>query len=132
MSKKQRLEHIAKIIEAVDERRLASDGAVTETLDEMTQEEISEIYRLASDSHKSGSIKIFTDKPMNPTEAIDYMTDEWIDKNQYCIQTVKDLRDCLKIYIKRRSIGCKHEKECVDPIGCHTGCADFEPTSEEG
>lgn len=38
---------LAPIIEAVDQRAAASDGPVTPTLQEMTQDEISEIYRLA-------------------------------------------------------------------------------------
>lgn len=43
----QKLQRIAEIIEAVDHR--ASFGAiVTPTLEEMTQEEISEIYEIAS------------------------------------------------------------------------------------
>lgn len=43
-----RLARIAEIIEAVDNRCMAADGPVTPTLSEMTQAEISEIYKLAS------------------------------------------------------------------------------------
>jgi hypothetical protein len=43
-----RLGEIARIIEAVDNRCMASDGPVTPTLSEMTQDEISRIYALAS------------------------------------------------------------------------------------
>lgn len=43
-----RLNRIAQIIEDVDQRCMAADGPVTPTLEEMTQEEISEIYELAS------------------------------------------------------------------------------------
>jgi hypothetical protein len=42
-----RLARIAEIIEAVDARCMACDGPVTATLDEMTQAEISEVYKLA-------------------------------------------------------------------------------------
>lgn len=42
-----RLWKIAEIIEAVDNRCMAADGPVAPTLSEMTQAEISEIYRLA-------------------------------------------------------------------------------------
>lgn len=45
-----KLRRIAAIIEAVDNRCMAIDGAVTPTLQEMTQAEISEIYRLSSGS----------------------------------------------------------------------------------
>jgi hypothetical protein len=44
-----RLRRIAEIIEAVDRRCMATDGPVTPTLEEVTQEEISEIYTLASE-----------------------------------------------------------------------------------
>lgn len=47
-TEKERLKKIADIIEGVDHRCMAADGPVTPTLEEMTQEEISEIYRLAS------------------------------------------------------------------------------------
>lgn len=48
MTDKERLKRIAEIIEAVDNRCMAVDGPVTPTLQEMRQEEISEIYALAS------------------------------------------------------------------------------------
>lgn len=48
LTPEQRLAKIAEIIEAVDRRAAATDGPVTPTLQEMTQAEISEIYRLAS------------------------------------------------------------------------------------
>lgn len=41
------LRRIAEIIESVDQRCMAVDGPVTPTLREMTQDELSEIYRLA-------------------------------------------------------------------------------------
>lgn len=44
----KRLDMIAQIIERVDHRCMAADGAVTPTLSEMTQAEISQIYALAS------------------------------------------------------------------------------------
>lgn len=47
---RERLAKIAAIIEAVDQRAAACDGPVTPTLQEMTQEEISQIYRLAHSS----------------------------------------------------------------------------------
>ena len=47
MTDKERLRKIAEIIEAVDNRCMAVDGPVTPTLQEMTQDEIAEIYRLA-------------------------------------------------------------------------------------
>jgi hypothetical protein len=43
----KRFERIVEIIEAVDNRCMAVDGPVTPTLDEMSQAEISEIYKLA-------------------------------------------------------------------------------------
>lgn len=46
-SLKNRLARIAGIIEHVDNRCMAYDGAVPPTLDEMTQAEISSIYELA-------------------------------------------------------------------------------------
>lgn len=48
MKLSERLERIAAIIEAVDSRCMAADGPVTPTLQEMRQDEISEIYALAS------------------------------------------------------------------------------------
>lgn len=42
-----RLSRIRDIIEEVDDRCLSADGPVSPTLQEMTQEEISEIYRLS-------------------------------------------------------------------------------------
>lgn len=48
MTNKERLKRIAQIIENVDQRCMAVDGPVTPTLQEMRQEEISEIYELAS------------------------------------------------------------------------------------
>lgn len=51
----QRLRRIAEIIEQVDNRAdnraMTGDGPVTPTLEEMTQSEISEIYKLASASN---------------------------------------------------------------------------------
>ena len=43
----ERLNRITRIIEQVDNRCMAVDGPVSSTLEEMTQEEISEIYRLS-------------------------------------------------------------------------------------
>ena len=50
MTNAEKLRRIAEIIEAVDDRCLAADGPVTPTLNEMRQEEISEIYRLAKEA----------------------------------------------------------------------------------
>lgn len=47
-----KLKKIASIIDDVDNRCLAADGAVTRTLEEMTQEEISKIYNLATKRSK--------------------------------------------------------------------------------
>ena len=47
-----RLKKIANIIEGVDERCMAADGPVTPTLEEMTQEELSKIYKLAKGESK--------------------------------------------------------------------------------
>lgn len=44
----ERLQRIAQIIEAVDHRCLEADGPVTPTLQEMTQDEISRVYALAT------------------------------------------------------------------------------------
>lgn len=46
-SQKERLRRIAEIIEIVDHRCVAADGPVTPTLQEMTQQELTDIYRLA-------------------------------------------------------------------------------------
>ena len=43
----RRLKAIAEIIEGVENRCAAVDGEVTPTLEEMTQSELSAIYRLA-------------------------------------------------------------------------------------
>jgi len=53
MKKRDRLKRIAEIIEHVDNRCMAADGPVTKTLDEMTQQEISEIYSLATTSNET-------------------------------------------------------------------------------
>lgn len=42
-----RLRRIAQIIDAVDRRCMAADGAVTDTRQEMTADELHEIYRCA-------------------------------------------------------------------------------------
>lgn len=44
-----KLDRIAEIIETVDNRCMAADGPVPPTLSEMTQAEISEIYKLAKE-----------------------------------------------------------------------------------
>ena len=46
--KQDRLDKIAQIIEHVDNRCMAAEGPVTETLREMRKSEIREIYQLAS------------------------------------------------------------------------------------
>lgn len=48
MTNSEKLKRIAEIIESVDHRCMAADGSVTATLEEMRQDEISEIYELAS------------------------------------------------------------------------------------
>lgn len=48
MKADQRLSRIAGMIEVVDNRCMAADGPVTPTLQEMTQAEISMIYKLAA------------------------------------------------------------------------------------
>ena len=53
MNVAQRLDRIAKIIEAVDNRCMAADGAVTETKDEITAREIKEIYDIAIRANRS-------------------------------------------------------------------------------
>ena len=53
MTNEKRLKRIAEIIEKVDNRCMAVDGPVTPTLEEMTQKEISEIYKLASHQTES-------------------------------------------------------------------------------
>lgn len=47
LSPGQRLERIAEIIELVDQRAAAADGPVTPTKDEITTQELIQIYRLA-------------------------------------------------------------------------------------
>jgi len=46
-SNRKRLDEIAEIIESVDDRCLAADGPVTKTREEITDEEMRKIYRLA-------------------------------------------------------------------------------------
>ena len=47
MTAEERLVEIAAIIERVDNRAMAVDGPVTPTLEEITQDEMSSIYKLA-------------------------------------------------------------------------------------
>jgi hypothetical protein len=49
MPPEERLKLIAKIIWDVDNRCIVADGPVTQTLEEMTQDEISEIWELSKD-----------------------------------------------------------------------------------
>ena len=53
MTDAEKLKRIAEIIEHVDNRCAAVDGPVTPTLQEMSQNEISEIYLLASQKEKN-------------------------------------------------------------------------------
>lgn len=48
-SNRWRLDRIADIIEDVDLRCMATDGPVTKTRNEITDDEIREIYKLASE-----------------------------------------------------------------------------------
>lgn len=41
---------------------------------------------------------IFTDRPMPVGEAVEVMSDDWIDAGEYCGQTVIDLRDAVMWY----------------------------------
>lgn len=51
------------------------------------------------------------DEHLNIDEALKIITDEWVDDGSYCAQTVIDLRDALKFYIKE----CKKlEKQIAD------------------
>lgn len=52
LTPKQRLDAIVKIIEDVDTRCMHVDGPVTATLQEMTQKEMSKIYKLAKGPKK--------------------------------------------------------------------------------
>lgn len=52
----------------------------------------------------------YNDEHHSIDEALKMLTDEWIDDGNYCAQTVIDLRDVLKYYIKE----CKkleHERD---------------------
>ena len=52
----------------------------------------------------------YNDEHHSIDEALKMLTDEWIDDGNYCAQTVIDLRDALKYYIKE----CKkleHERD---------------------
>jgi len=42
-------------------------------------------------------------------EALKILTDEWIDEGNYCAQTVMDMRDALKHYMKE----CKKLKKQI-------------------
>jgi hypothetical protein len=39
---------------------------------------------------------IYTDEAKSIKDALEQMTDEWIEDGQYCDQTLMDLRDALK------------------------------------
>ena len=41
-------------------------------------------------------MKIWIDKPEPIEKALDIITDNWIDRGQYCEQTLYDMRDALK------------------------------------
>ena len=77
-----RLKQITKIIEDVDNRCMAADGPVTPTLEEMSQDEILEIYSLARkvNNTKKGeqtmSEKITTRARVRVTMEID-LDDKW-------------------------------------------------------
>lgn len=43
----------------------------------------------------------YNDEHHSIDEALKMLTDEWIDDGNYCAQTVIDLRDVLKFYIKK-------------------------------
>lgn len=49
----RRLRTIAAIIELVDLRCMAADGPVSDTREEMTADEMRQIYRLATGTHKA-------------------------------------------------------------------------------
>lgn len=53
MNNKERLDRIAEIIWDVDNRCLVADGLVTPTLEEMTPNEILEIYILATEAEEN-------------------------------------------------------------------------------
>lgn len=63
MTPQKKLDKISGIIEHVDDRCLLVDGPVSQTLQEMTQEEISEIYELSSGKKNLGRNEnvIYTD-----------------------------------------------------------------------
>lgn len=65
MSPEERLRKIAEIIASVDQRCMHADGPVTPTLQEMTQEEISEIYELASRWKNECTLPDKKDRPVN-------------------------------------------------------------------
>jgi hypothetical protein len=53
----------------------------------------------------------YNDEHHSIDEALKMLTDEWVDDGNYCAQTVIDLRDALKFYIKE----CKKlEKQIAD------------------
>jgi hypothetical protein len=45
------------------------------------------------------TIEIYTDKMMPLTEALDYMTNEWVAGGNSCEETVLDLRDALRLLV---------------------------------
>lgn len=57
LTQKDRLRRIAEIIESVEQRCMAIDGPVSPTLDEMEQSELSEIYKLATETVHQGRRK---------------------------------------------------------------------------
>lgn len=69
---RERLDAIAQIIENVDNRCMAADGPVTQTLKEMTQEEIKEIYELAKQHVKAKKpLQVFVSRLMYPNDPAD-------------------------------------------------------------
>lgn len=51
----------------------------------------------------------FKGKNHSVEEALEMLTDEWIDDGAHCTQTVIDLRDALKFYIEE----CKKLKKQI-------------------
>lgn len=45
-------------------------------------------------------MKIHTIKPMELEEALNFMSEDWIDSDQYCTQTLIDCVNCIKKLLK--------------------------------
>ena len=61
-------------------------------------------------------MKIWTDRPMGIKEALEFMTDDWIEADSYCQMTVQTLRDaCLELLNASQPDVEAETCRCADP-----------------